>query len=135
MPAGTAQSSKVSARVSDARQPSLCIGGEMSNPGVPFGITMFEISSFAVRAVTVTPQVTSVPAFVMKIFEPLTTHRSSRSSARVRALPASEPASGSVRPNAASRSPAASCGSHSVFWRSSPKRKIGIVRATCARRP
>ena len=45
----------------------------------------------------------SVPAFVMKIFEPFTTHSPSRSSARVRVAPASEPAPGSVRPNAAER--------------------------------
>ena len=44
----------------------------------------------------------SVPAFVMKIFEPFTTHCPSRSSAVVRALAASEPAPGSVRPKAAS---------------------------------
>ena len=34
---------------------------------------MFEISSSPVRAVSVTPQVMSVPAFVMNIFEPFTT--------------------------------------------------------------
>ena len=43
---------------------------------------MFEISSSPVRAVIVTPRVMSVPAFVMKSFEPLTTHAPSRSSAR-----------------------------------------------------
>ena len=63
---------------------------------------MFEISSSPVRAVSVTPQVMSVPALVMNIFEPLTTQLPSRSSAVVRVLPASEPAPGSVRPNAAS---------------------------------
>ena len=43
-------------------------------------------------------------------------------SARVRVAPASDPASGSVRPNAASFSPDASCGSHSCFCASSPNR-------------
>ena len=62
---------------------------------------MFEISFSPVRAVSVTPQVTSVPAFVMNIFEPFTTHDPSRSSAVVRVLPASEPAPGSVSPKAA----------------------------------
>ena len=38
--------------------------------GVPFGTTMFEISSSPVRAVIVTHPVMSVPAFVMNIFEP-----------------------------------------------------------------
>ena len=57
----------------------------------------------------------SVPAFVMKIFEPFTTHSPSRSSARVRVAPASEPAPGSVRPNAASSRPEARSGSHSRF--------------------
>ena len=83
---------------------------------------MFEISSSPVSAVIVTHAVMSVPAFVMKIFEPLTIHSPSRSSARVRVAPASEPAFGSVSPNAASLSPDASCGSHSCFCSSSPKR-------------
>ena len=80
----------------------------------------FEISSSPVRAVIVTQAVMSVPAFVMKIFEPLTTQEPSRSSARVRVAPASEPASGSVRPKAARRCPDASCGSHSCFCSSEP---------------
>ena len=45
---------------------------------------MFEISSSPVRAVIVTHAVMSVPALVMKIFEPLITHCPSRSSAVVR---------------------------------------------------
>ena len=76
---------------------------------------MFEISSSPVSAVIVTHALMSVPAFVMKIFEPSTTHSPSRSSARVRVAPASEPAFGSVSPNAASLSPDASRGSHSCF--------------------
>ena len=83
---------------------------------------MFEISSSPVTAVIVTQAVRSVPAFVMNIFDPFTTQPPSRSSARVRVAPASEPAFDSVRPNAASFSPDASCGSHSRFWPSSPKR-------------
>ena len=69
----------------------------------------------------------SVPAFVMKIFAPLITHSPSCSSARVREAAASEPAPGSVRPNAASFLPEARSGSHSRFCSSVPKRKIGIV--------
>ncbi len=61
-----------------------------------------------------------VPAFVMNIFEPLIFQPPSTSSACVRGLPASEPASASVRPNAASRLPDTSSGSHSAFYSSSP---------------
>jgi hypothetical protein len=75
----------------------------------------FEISSSPVRAVMVTQLVMSVPALVMKIFEPLTTHLPSRSSARVRVEPASEPAPGSVSANAASCFPAARSGSQVRF--------------------
>ena len=106
--------------MSEARQPSLCIGAEISYPGVPFGMMMFEISFSPVSAVTVTQAVMSVPAFVMNIFEPSTTQLPSRSSARVRVAPASEPAFGSVSPNAASFSPEASCGTHSCFCSSVP---------------
>ena len=70
----------------------------------------------------VTPHVSSVPALVMNIFEPLTTQVPSRSSAVVRAAPASDPASGSVSPNAASRRPEARSGSHRSFCSSEPKR-------------
>ena len=78
LPSGTAQSANVSSRVSDAFQPSLCSGSEIEYPGVPFSTTTFEISSSPVRAVIVTPHVSSVPAFVMNIFEPFTTHEPSR---------------------------------------------------------
>ena len=87
---------------------------------MPFSTTMFEISSSPVRAVIVTPQVMSVPAFVMNIFEPFTTHEPSRSSAVVRVAPASEPAPGSVSPKAASRRPDARSGSQRSFCSSSP---------------
>ena len=79
------------------------------------------------RAVIVTPHVSSVPAFVMNIFEPFTTHDPSRSVAVVRVAPASEPASGSVSPNAASLRPEARSGSQRCFCSSEPKRAIGIV--------
>ena len=94
---------------------------------MPFGTIRFEISSSPVRAVIVTQALISVPAFVMKIFEPSITHSPSRSSAFVRVAPASEPASGSVSPKAASPWPEASRGSHSCFCSSLPKRRIGIV--------
>ena len=108
--------------MSDARHPSLCSGAEISYPGVPFGTTMFEISPSPVSAVIVTHAVISVPAFVMNIFEPSTIQEPSRSSARVRVAPASDPAFASVSPNAASASPDARRGSHSCFWASLPYR-------------
>ena len=94
---------------------------------MPFGTIRFEISSSPVRAVIVTHAVMSVPALVMKIFEPFTTHWPSRSSAVVRAAAASEPAPGSVSPNAASLRPEARSGSHCCFCSSEPKSRIGIV--------
>ena len=62
----------------------------------------------------------SVPAFVMKSFEPETTQEPSRSSAVVRVAPASEPASGSVSPKAASFLPDARSGSQRSFCSSEP---------------
>ena len=59
-------------------------------------------------AVIVTQPVMSVPELVMNCFAPLITHSPSSSRAVVRVLPASDPASGSVRPKAASRFPAVS---------------------------
>ena len=82
---------------------------------------MFEISPSPVTAVIVTHDVMSVPAFVMNIFEPSTTHAPSSSRAVVRVAPASEPAFGSVRPNAASFFPDARSGSHCRFCSSVPK--------------
>src|SRR5919201_624666 len=72
---------------------------------------MFEISSSPVRAVIVTHALMSVPAFVMKIFEPVMIQLPSRNSAVVRVAPASDPAPGSVNPNAASFFPDARLGS------------------------
>ena len=81
---------------------------------------MFEISPSPVAAVTVTPHVISVPALVMNIFEPSTTHSPSSRRAVVRVAPASEPASASVSPKAASLRPLARSGSHSRFCSSVP---------------
>ena len=94
---------------------------------MPFSTTMFEISSSPVRAVIVTMPEISVPAFVMNIFEPSITQSPPSSRAVVRVAPASDPAPGSVRPNAASRSPEASAGSHPAAARRVPKSAIGIV--------
>ena len=87
---------------------------------MPFGTSRFEISSSPVRAVIVTKPEMSVPLLVMNCFAPLMTHSPPSSSARVRVLPASEPASGSVSPNAPSRSPEQSRGIHSAFCSSEP---------------
>ncbi len=80
-----------------------------------------------VTAVTVTRPVMSVPELVMKHFEPLITHSSPSRTAVVRVPPASEPAPGSVRPNAPRTSPAHSRGSHSRFCSSVPKRWTGMA--------
>ena len=92
---------------------------------------MFEISfwpsSRPVTAVIVTQPEMSVPVLVMNCFAPFTTHSPPSSVARVCVLPASEPASGSVRPKAASFLPLQSCGSQSSFCSSVPQRWIGIV--------
>ena len=64
----------------------------------------------------------SVPALVMNCLAPSIVHSPSASRARVLTLPASEPASGSVSPNAPSRSPEHSRGSHSRFCSSLPNR-------------
>ena len=68
-----------------------------------------------VTAVIVTPAEMSVPQLVMNCLAPLMTHLPSRASARVLVAPASDPASGSVRPNAQSLRPASSSGSHRSF--------------------
>ena len=62
----------------------------------------------------------SVPLLVMNCLAPLITHSPSSSFAVVRTLPASEPASGSVSPNAPSVSPEVSFGIHSCFCSSEP---------------
>ncbi len=76
----------------------------------------------SVTAVITTQPEISVPALVMNCFAPLTTQSPLSSVARVCTLPASEPASGSVRPKAPSLVPAVSLGSQSRFCSSLPKR-------------
>jgi hypothetical protein len=80
-----------------------------------------------VRAVIVTNPEMSVPLFVMNCLAPLITQSPPSSCARVRVLPASEPASGSVRPKAPSSSPAQSRGIHSAFCSSDPNAYTGQV--------
>ncbi len=87
---------------------------------MPFGTSRLEISSSPVRAVIVTKPEMSVPLLVMNCLAPLITQWPFSRTARVRVLPASEPASGSVSPKAPSRSPEHSLGSHSAFSSSEP---------------
>ena len=68
-----------------------------------------------VTAVIVTPAEMSVPQLVMNCFAPLMTHLPSRDSARVLVAPASDPASGSVKPNAHNFRPATRSGSQCSF--------------------
>ena len=116
--------------MSDAFQPILRYGSPCSYPGVPLATMMFEISlgwvgslPFSpVTAVMETSPDISVPALVMNCLAPLIVQPSPESAARVWTLPASEPASGSVSPKEARRSPVQSCGSHSSFCASVPQR-------------
>ena len=64
----------------------------------------------------------SVPELVMNCLLPLMIHSPPSSFAVVFVPPASLPAPGSVRPNAASALPLVSCGSHSCFCASLPNR-------------
>ena len=90
---------------------------------MPFGTIIDEISfrpssPRPVMASTVTSEVMAVPELVMKDLLPSTTHSAllswpASSLAVVRMPPGmSDPPPGSVRPNAASRSPVHSSGSH-----------------------
>ena len=93
---------------------------------MPLGTIRLEISlrplASPVTAVIETQPEMSVPELVMNCLAPLTTHSPSSSLAVVRTFPASDPASGSVSPNEASRSPVQSRGSHSAFCSSLPQR-------------
>ena len=80
-----------------------------------------------VSAVMHTMPEISVPALVMNCLVPSITHSPSSRRARVRVLAASEPASGSVSPNAPRHSPAHRRGSHSRFCSSLPNRYTGCV--------
>src|SRR5690625_1941440 len=82
---------------------------------------MVEISSGPVTAVTVTIDVISVPELVMNSLLPLMVHVPLSNVARVWVPPASEPAPGSVRPNAAKCSASARLGSHCCFCSSDRK--------------
>ncbi len=84
-------------------------------PAPPVVLLPSPAGSSPVTAVMHTTPEISVPALVMNCLAPLIAHSSPSKRARVRVLPASLPASGSVRPNAPSRSPEHSLGSHSRF--------------------
>ena len=136
---GTQTSSKKSSRVSRPCQPMPRIFGPMVKPGVSFSTTKVanldgSPSSDGVRASSVTPNDMSVPALEMNVFRPLISQPPSRRSARVRMPRASEPASGSVRPNAPSARPSASGRSQRSRCSSLPNRKSGsdpIVTWAC----
>ena len=111
--------------MSDACQPSLSYAASATNPGVPVGTMIVEISgrpsAFSpVRAVTVTNEVMLEPELVMNCFDPSITHSPLSSTARVLVAPASDPDSGSVRPKPASLRPATRSGSQVCFCSSVP---------------
>ena len=120
--------SKDSSLVSEAHQPTLEYSGPGTNPAVPAGTMIEEISlrpcsSRPVMASTVTREVIEVPALVMKALLPSITQWLPSSLAVVRMPPGmSDPPPGSVRPKAASRSPAHSSGSHRRRCSSVPNR-------------
>ena len=127
---GTQTSSKYSSRVSSPRHPMPRIFGPMVNPAVSFSTTKLAnlgacSSSDSVRASSVTPNDMSVPALEMNVLRPLISQPPSRRSARVRMPRASEPASGSVSPNAPSARPSASGRSQRSRWASVPNRYSG----------
>jgi hypothetical protein len=64
----------------------------------------------------------AMPAFEMNVFTPRRRHTAPSAVARVRTPARSEPASGSVTANAASRSPPVIAGSQRFFWTSVPAR-------------
>ena len=76
-------------------------------------------SAASVRASSVTPNDMSVPALEMKVLRPLISQPPSRRRARVRMPRASEPASGSVSPNAPERPP--------LGQRPQPALALGVV--------
>ena len=122
---GTRQSTNDSSRVSDALHPTLEYFLATVKPGVSTGTKMAEISfrpfaSCPVTAVTVTSRVMSVPPLVIKALVPLITHSSPSITAVVRVAPASDPPSGSVRPNAPNAWPEHSAGSQLRFCSSVP---------------
>ena len=85
-------------------------------------------------ASSVTPNDMSVPALEMNVLRPLISQPPSRRTARVRMPRASEPASGSVKPNAPSARPSASGRSQRSRCASLPKRYSGnepIVTCAC----
>ena len=103
------------------------IFGPMVKPGVSFSTTKLanlgsRPSADSVRASSVTPNDMSVPALEMNVLRPLISQPPSCRSARVRIPRASEPASGSVSPNAPSTRPSASGRSQRSRWSSLPNR-------------
>ena len=109
---GTRTSENDSSRVSEAFQPTLEYFFDTVRPGVPAGTMIVEMllppsSRVPVTAVTVMTAVMSVPELVMNALVPLITHSSPSRRAVVSVPPASEPAPGSVSPNAPSDSPGA----------------------------
>ena len=84
------------------------------------------VAPASVRASSVTPNDMSVPALEMNALRPLINQPPSWRSARVVMPRMSEPASGSVSPNAPSTRPSASGRSQRSRWSSLPNRNSGI---------
>src|SRR5689334_10245352 len=122
--AGSRTLSKVSSAVTEARNESLRPILWAEKPGVSVGTTKPRIPSSVWAQTTATAA--RVP-LVIHIFEPLSTHSSPSSLARVFIDPGSEPASGSVRPKQPSFSPVAIEGSQVSLWAEVPHRWIANI--------
>ncbi len=135
---GTHTSSKNRSRVSSPLHPMPRIFGPMVKPSASRATTKLAKagrlgSPDSVRASSVTPNDMSVPAFEMNVFRPLMSQPPSRRIARVRMPRASDPASGSVRPNAPSARPSASGRSQRSRCESVPNSRSGSEpMVTCA---
>src|SRR6185369_1927583 len=121
-PSGTKQSSKTTLAVSEARKPSLFSFFDGEKPFMPFSKMNAEIPLLrCARSVTaIATQVSACIACVMKFFEPLTVQPPSVRTAVDFVPDASEPALGSVNPQAPSRSPEARGTRNFCFCSSDP---------------
>eukprot|EP00967_Tisochrysis_lutea_P141030 scaffold258431_cov37-Tisochrysis_lutea.AAC.2 len=77
-----------------------------------------------------TSSTSAIGAFVIQVFDPVSTHSRAAGSHRARAsmCDGSEPWLGSVNAKQPTTSPLASRGSHSAFCSSDPKMAIGCIR-------
>ena len=119
---GILQSSKISSQVEEPLIPILSSGSPTVNPGVPLSTMKAEIPWFPLdlSVIAMITNTSANPAFVIKIFDPLSTYSSPSSTAVVLWPLASVPAPGSVRPKAPIFLPASRSGKYFFFCSSVP---------------